>query len=64
MRTGQVVGETDELSKKVVKDPVSVPDLFATVYTTLGIDPARELYSGDRPVPITDMGQAIPQLFV
>ncbi len=64
LRTGQVVGETDELSKKIARQPVSVPDFFATAYKALGIDPARELYAGDRPVPITDMGQPIPQLFV
>ncbi len=63
LRTGQVVGETDELSKTVVKQPVSVPDFFATLYKALGIDPAKEIYAGDRPVPITDMGTAIPQLF-
>ncbi len=63
LRTGQVVGETDELARKIVTQPVSVPDFFATAYRALGIDPARELYAGDRPVPITDMGQPIPQLF-
>lgn len=63
LRTGQVVGETDELGKKVVKDPVSVPDFFATTYRALGIDPAHELYAGERPVPITDGGQPIARLF-
>lgn len=52
-------GETDELSKTVVKDPVSIPDLFATVVASLGIDPAKNLYDGDRPVPITDRGRPI-----
>ena len=52
-----------ELSKRVVERPVSVPDLFATVFAALGIDPLRELYAGDRPVPITDMGQPIAELF-
>ena len=62
LRAGQVVGETDELGKKPVSDPVSVPDLFATVYAALGIDPAKELYAGDRPVPITDRGRPIARL--
>lgn len=56
-------GETDELSKKVVSDAVSVPDLFATVHHALGIDPHGNLYDGDRPVPITDGGQPIGPLF-
>ena len=63
LRTGQVVGETDELGKNILQDPVSVADLHATIYTAMGIDPAKELYDDERPVPITDHGQAIPQLF-
>lgn len=56
-------GETDELSKKIVKDPVSVPDFFATIHAALGIDYAKNLYDGDRPVPITDNGRPIAALF-
>lgn len=57
-------GETDELGKKIVADPVSVPDFFATIHASLGIDPSKNLFDGDRPVPITDMGQPIAKLFV
>ncbi len=56
-------GETDDLAKKITADPVSVPDFFATIHAALGIDPAKHLYDGDRPVPITDMGQPIKALF-
>ncbi|QOV89043.1 DUF1501 domain-containing protein [Humisphaera borealis] len=56
-------GETDELSKKIVKDPVSVPDFFATIHAALGIDYTKNLYDGDRPVPITDQGKPIAALF-
>ncbi len=56
-------GQTDELSKKVVSDPVSIPDFHATVHASLGIDPAKELYDGARPVPITDGGKPIAVLF-
>lgn len=56
-------GETDELGKKVTADPVSVPDFFATIHAALGIDPAKHLDDGDRPIPITDMGQPIAALF-
>jgi hypothetical protein len=55
-------GETDELSKKIATDPVSVPDFFATICAALGIDYAKNLYDGDRPVPITDNGQPIATL--
>ena len=56
-------GVTDELSKKILEDPVSVPDFHATIHTALGVDPTRELYAGSRPVPITDHGRPIKALF-
>ncbi|NNE93394.1 MAG: DUF1501 domain-containing protein [Verrucomicrobiales bacterium] len=55
-------GLTDELSKTVVEKPVGVPDLFATIHASMGINPAKELYDGDRPVPITDRGKPILDL--
>jgi hypothetical protein len=56
-------GETDEFCRKVAKDPVSVPDLFATIHASMGIDPSKNLYDGDRPVPITDNGKVVEALF-
>ncbi|HAA71239.1 MAG: hypothetical protein CMJ70_10065 [Planctomycetaceae bacterium] len=56
-------GETDELSKNIVSRPVGVPDFFATVLAAVGIDGAKELYAGERPVPITDRGRPIAELF-
>jgi uncharacterized protein (DUF1501 family) len=56
-------GETDELAKKIVRDPVSVPDFFATIHAAVGVDYAKHLYDGDRPVPITDNGKPIAALF-
>jgi len=56
-------GETDELSKTIVKDPVSVPDFFATVCAAMGVNSSKYLYDGDRPVPITDNGNPINKLF-
>ena len=63
LRHNGAFGETDELSKRIVSNPVSVPDLFATIHATLGIDYSANLYAGDRPVPVTDRGQPIAQLF-
>ncbi|MEZ5940072.1 MAG: DUF1501 domain-containing protein [Planctomycetaceae bacterium] len=56
-------GETDELAKKIISSPVSVPDFFATICETVGVDYSKNLYAGDRPVPITDRGQPIDALF-
>ncbi len=64
LRTGRAVGVTDELGKNVVERPISVPDLHATIYAALGIDPSFELNDGDRPVPITDHGKALSELFL
>jgi len=55
-------GESDELSQKIVSDPVSVPDFFATIHAALGIDWAKYMYDGDRPVPVTDGGKPIAKL--
>ena len=63
LRTGRVIGATDELGAKVVERPVTIPDFHATIYATLGIDPARVLHAGTRPVPITDYGRPITELF-
>lgn len=63
LRTGQVIGETDDLAKKITSHPVSVPDLHATIHCALGINPGKNLYDGSRPVPITDRGRPIRNLF-
>ena len=63
IRTGKVVGRTDELGKTVVERVVSIPDFHATIHTALGIDPGKNLFAGERPVPITDHGRPIAELF-
>jgi len=56
-------GVTDDLSKKVLQDPVSVPDFHATILTALGVDTHVDLKDGARPVPVTDGGKPIAALF-
>jgi hypothetical protein len=56
-------GVTDELSKTIVKSPVSIPDFHATILSTLGGDPAKDLFDASRPVPSTDGGEPIKALF-
>jgi hypothetical protein len=56
-------GVTDELAKNIVEKPVSVPDFHATIHAALGIDPRKEIYDGSRPVPITDQGTPVAELF-
>lgn len=57
------LGRTSNLGMKVAGRPVSVPDLFATVHASMGIDPHKNLYAGERPVPITDNGEPLGELF-
>ena len=56
-------GQTDDLSKTVVKDPVSIPDFHATILAAMQIDTSKDLMAGGRPVPITDGGKPIARLF-
>jgi hypothetical protein len=57
-------GQTDELAKTILSQPVSVPDFHATIHQALGINPHKELFDGDRPVPITDRGIPVAKLLV
>lgn len=49
--------------RQIVEQPIGVPDIFATVFKALGIDHRKELHAGERPVPITDRGTPLAQLF-
>lgn len=63
LKSGLVVGETDELSRKIVSEPVTMPDFHATIHCALGVDPHKNLFAGTRPVPITDRGRPVTRLF-
>jgi len=56
-------GSTDDLSKTIVKDPVSMPDFLATILAAVNVDPGKELFDGSRPVPATDGGTPVRALF-
>ncbi len=63
IRGGQVIGETDEGGVEVSKRPVTVSDLFRTVYTTLGIDADHENMSRiGRPIKLVDGGEVVREL--
>lgn len=53
MRTGQVIGNTDSAAGEVKDDPIPYPNVLATVYKNLGIDPHAMVYDvSNRPTPI------------
>jgi len=57
------VGKTDALGEKVIEDPVTMPNFFATVATALGINPAKSFDTpAGRPVAITENGKPISAL--
>lgn len=60
---GRVIGASDADGVDVAEDPVRVPDLLATIYTCLGVDPARKVPTpiGAR-LQITDKGTPIRDL--
>jgi uncharacterized protein (DUF1501 family) len=63
IRGGQAYGETDANGEKVAKNPVAVPDLMATIATTLGMDPTETFVSPiGRPIAITNEGSPIRAL--
>lgn len=60
VRGGIVHGKTDEAGDSVVADATSVPDLFATMATLLGLDPGETVKTRvGRPISITDSGRPI-----
>jgi hypothetical protein len=60
---GQVLGETTSKGEWPGRRPVTVPEIHATIYEQLGIDPNRILHDElGRPVPILPEGKAILEL--
>ncbi len=61
---GQVIGQTNTSGTEVIERPVLVKELFASIYTLLGIDPAHENMSHiGRPIRLVDEGEAVEELY-
>jgi len=64
VRGGKVIGATNDAGTEVVERPVMIPDLFRSIYHTLGIDPDYENMSGiGRPIKLVDGGEVVRELF-
>ena len=60
---GQVIGETDRIGAYPLTPPFHPNDLGATVYDSLGVDPATVIHdSNDRPIRL-NRGKVMRQLF-
>ncbi|MCI0702406.1 MAG: DUF1501 domain-containing protein [Planctomycetia bacterium] len=63
IKPGVVVGKTDARAEKPASDPYGPEDLFTTLYTLMGIDPATEFHTPDgRPTAIINNGKVISEL--
>jgi hypothetical protein len=55
-KPGACYGKTDARGDKVVEGQVAAPEVYATIYSALGIRPDKNYYVGSRPVPLTEPG--------
>jgi uncharacterized protein (DUF1501 family) len=63
IKGGQVLGASDAVGESPKDRPVTPADLANTMYTLLGIDPAKEIFTSDgRPVQVNQGGQTIREL--
>jgi hypothetical protein len=63
LRTAQAIGSTDSKGYEIQRDPITVPDLYATLCQCLGIDAAQYNSSPlGRPIRIVDHGKPIANL--
>lgn len=59
-----MIGETNDAGTEITERPVLVKELFASIYTLLGIDPAHENMSHiGRPIKLVDEGEAVEELY-
>ncbi len=59
IKGGLVYGESDADGVEVKEHPVTEGDFFATIYSTLSIDPKQENLAGVRPVPLAPFGSQV-----
>jgi uncharacterized protein (DUF1501 family) len=63
VRRGCSFGRSNASGAEVERDPVRPTDLAATVFTLLGIDPARKLMApGDRPIDLVRDGRVLDEV--
>jgi uncharacterized protein (DUF1501 family) len=62
VKGGQAVGNTGKDGAGVVDRPVGVSDFLATVFTAVGVDPAKENFTEGRPIRLVKGGTAIAEL--
>jgi uncharacterized protein (DUF1501 family) len=56
VKGGACYGKSDATGNRVADGEIGAGQLFATIYSALGINPQKNYYVGARPVPLTDPG--------
>lgn len=65
IRGGQAYGKTDADGAKVIEKPMTIPNLFATMTTALGINPDKTVITPiGRPIGVTEDGVAVKELML
>lgn len=61
---GRIIGKTDPDGREILEDPVTVPDLFATLLAATGADPARKQQDPEGGIlRLTNHGRTVKRLF-
>lgn len=64
VKAGQVIGATNAVGTQVAQRPISVQDLFCTIYQGLGVNFRHEYESNvNRPLPIVEGGAVVNEVF-
>ncbi|MGL4553253.1 MAG: DUF1501 domain-containing protein [Gemmataceae bacterium] len=63
VKGGQVIGSTNANGTDVSGRPVTVPDLFCSVYQALKINPRKQNQGDGRPIRLVEGGTAVKELF-
>jgi uncharacterized protein (DUF1501 family) len=64
VKTGQVIGSTDDEGVSVKDRPVGVSDLFVTFCQVLGMDPHEEYVTAlQQPLKLVEGGEVVKELF-
>jgi hypothetical protein len=63
IKGGQVIGGTNATGTDVDKRPVTVPDLFCSIYEALKINPRRQNQGNGRPIRLVEGGTMVKELF-
>lgn len=65
IKGGQLIGATDKHAAEVTDRPITVEDLSATVFTSLGVDLHRVNHTPEgRPIAIVNGGKPVTEAFV